>query len=314
MSQVRVSFSDTPAFLVYEEELTSWFTDILGYSIFNVISGDRLVSDVEDRLSRHIQEYIKPERIRMTLKHLFEIFKSRVAGSKTAGFFAIIGGLQQHDAQDRFTSGLRGTRQRFLILCAFAHQMHSEPLAETLVGFLSNSIFGIVEEEDPYLLRSWGLGLHELRGLVSGPVLAQLLSLLTNVGYGPGHGSKDGWPGAQLSDPWTMAMMMRNLMEARHNPFTDNYRGRRLAEPEATGWGHRARSLPVTRRRPRSPDWQVRRLRLPHSGWVSPVVSPATYPMSEYFDELKAVGWEQNVQAIEVDDLQRRVRLLELGA
>lgn len=311
MSQIGISFSNTPTFIVYEEELTSWFPNIHGYSVCNVINGDRLVSDLENRLSRHIQEYTRTEKIRMSLRHLFDIFKSRGVESNAAGLHAIMQGLLQHDMLDRFTSGLKETRQRFLVLCAFAHQMHSEGLAAALVGFLSNYILVIAEAEDPYLLHSWCLGIHELRGLISEHVLAQLLSHLMDLRYD----SRGKWHDAQFPNPWTMAAMMSNLMDARHVPFIENHRGRRLAVPEATGWGHRARSLPSGRHhRLRSPDWQVGRARIPHSNWGSPVMSPIPYAFSGYFDELKAVEMEQNAQSIEVDDLQRRVRLLELGA
>jgi hypothetical protein len=184
----------------------------------------------------------------------------------------------------------------FVVLACLARITTSDKLAEVLVTWLSSFVNLVVQYETPHHLREWGSAMCELRGLAYEPTLQQLLACLM--------------PSTPAYTPWP-----RKMTAHAYEPW-NRRRPKLIATTD--GWMPRARSAPGFRCpvvRVRSPEmrlaWPVKRW--PRSAWTSPII-PARVP--DYLDneEYEALQLEQDLQALEVDELNRRVMRLEGGA
>jgi hypothetical protein len=237
------------------EAVYAWFPRLFDWGTVN---GEKLIEEVEYRIAKQAHEDIDTRTIRESFRQLFIVFRS-LHGSRTDRIQTALYDLLKRDLHRTQFSGLKESRQRFLILASLARHVPSDRLAEALAGFLSEQVFVVVEIEQPYHLREWGLALHELRGLVPEPILLQLASYLT----WPGRARGIGWHMPGLHDP-RENMMRKAIADAPHPPAVKHFRGRRHNRvPLPPRWEIRARSVPVLQPRYYGQDLRIRMMPLP---------------------------------------------------
>jgi hypothetical protein len=154
-----------------------------------------------------------------------------------------------------------------------------------------------------FIFANWGFAIHELCGLVYEPILLHLASHFTRPGLGYG------WAPPSFHEP-REEMVRKAIADVQRQQVANHYRGRR----------HNGFFVPSARVRARSAP------ALPHCHRVVglPQMSHAALPFREYYDDLDyfddvddfedvdEVLFQQQIQAAEVDRLERRVRRLEL--
>ncbi|KAF1850484.1 uncharacterized protein K460DRAFT_390981 [Cucurbitaria berberidis CBS 394.84] len=72
---------------------------------------------------------------------------------------------------------------------------------------------------------------------------------------------------------------------------------------------NRALSAPVTRRR-RSPDMQMALAPFPNSAWTSPMISPAGFPRTQYFDEIDGLQYQQREMNMKLENIDHKLDFL----
>ncbi|KAH3970574.1 hypothetical protein HBI25_139790 [Parastagonospora nodorum] len=290
---VRISI-DGKLFTVDNTVAKSWLPNANSWSH---IRGDDIVDAVENSLSARSQTSIAPSTVRKVIRDLFQTL-SRHHHRNAANFTTeTLQSLLHEDKYGNQLSGLKASRSHFLILAALARCTHSIPLAIAIASFLSNNIHDVVQYESHYYLREWNQALHELHGVFPDPhMLQQLIAQLTGCG-------RSSWSPHKWYD--SDATKMKKAIEAAQSwPRIPSPRmigppldlGRPLSAP-----GYRCPRIP-------SPDWRLNRWY--RSAWSSPVMQPR---IPDYCDDegYEALAVEQECQAAEMDDMNRRLKRLE---
>jgi hypothetical protein len=177
-----------------DEAISQWFPEF--FFFFSRVDGDRLVKVVGQQISNHAYEHRGTETIRDTLKGFFQRFRS-FSSSRSEWLCDKLEQALREDIRGSQRSGLKESRQKFLILGCLARITSSNRLAEVLISFLSEQIFKVLEHEEPRHIREWGVALHKMCGLEYEPILLQLASHLTRPGSAIGHG----WSLPSYCDP-----------------------------------------------------------------------------------------------------------------
>jgi hypothetical protein len=288
-----ISFGYYDSIKVDEKAILSWFPTLLTSRSFN-IDGDQLTDTIDDRIASYTQTSITSSTIRHSLKQFFDAFRPFHNISHTSWLKQKLERLLNTDIHGPQVSGCKSIRQTFLILACLARTTASAKLADALATWLSNFDNLVVQYETPHHLREWGFAICELRGLAYEPTLQQLLACVM-----PSMPAYNSWPRKVMAD-------------AAYEQW-NRRRPKLIAAPDR--WVPRARSAPGYRCpvvRVRSPElrlgWPVNRW--PRSAWPSPVI-PARVPDHSDNEEYEALQLEQDLQALEVDELHRRVMRLE---
>jgi hypothetical protein len=285
-----------------DEIVRLWFPKFLFLATVDV---DWLVKEVGRHISKHASEHIGGETIRDTLKEFFRRFRS-IHLSRSEWLYETLGQTLWEDIRGTQRSGLKESRQKSVILGCLAGIASSNRLAGVLISFLSKHIFAVVEHEQPGHLREWGLTLHELCGLGYEPILVQLASHLTRPGPAIGYG----WSLPNFHDP-REENVRKALADAQRLLAADYHRGRRQnGRLRLPGW-----------------VWARSARAYPHHhhtavGFHLPRMSRAAVPFGCFdesddwedlndYKDLAVVRVQQHLQAAEVDQLERRVRILE---
>lgn len=292
------------------EAVEAWFPELGAHLTWAEYNGEHLVDVIADTIAQQGLENISTVDIRNAFKQLFSAFAGGTVTSSQRQEL-VRGNLDAKLVEDMHSGaawqGLKVCRQRFLILACLAGYGQSKPLARALASWFAGNNLIVSSQEDCHRLSSWGIALHKLQGLIHAPTLAQLANALK-------HPGPPAWDLPSVSMPFHYhphpAMVLKALPES---PRLDHYRGRgrhsrALVLPT---WADRARSAPAYRLPARSPDWSVG-YRLPRPSWGTPVTNQLALPARGGWADLEEVMYEQDLQAAEVDDLERRVSRLEL--
>lgn len=261
--------------------------------------GEELVEGVGGRLSAHGHTNISSDSARKAIKGILDTL-TRQRYPHASGYVKdTLRKLMQDDMYSTTTaSGLRAGRQRFLVLACLARYTHSYPLASAITSFLSENILDVVQYESPYYFREWSQALNELQGIVPDPMLQHLIAQLT----GRGHSN---WSPHKWYDSDTMRMA-KAIEAAQCYPRAPSPR---LLGPPLSMEHWRPSSAPGYRYpRIQSPEWRLNRWC--RSAWSSPIIKPR---IPDYYDEggYEALAVEQECQAAEMDDINRRLERLE---
>jgi hypothetical protein len=273
------------------------------------IDGELLVQDIAHDILTHAHENISTGTVRRAVNQVFLSFDRTHFGSRTEQVYTKLQTLLYRDLNGLQVLGLQESRQRFLIFSCLARHTESNRLAEALVGFLSEQILIVAEQEEPYHVHEWRLALYELRGLVHSQVLVQLASYFRGQS---GTSVRDDWL-TRASFSAHEAKMMRAIADAQRLPALEQYRGRRHGRLDRLPqWcAVRARSAPAYHAGGHDLDLRLG-FEIPRSNWVSPIMSPVRTPSSGLLNNYDLHQLEQDIQVAEVDRLRLRVERLEL--
>lgn len=266
---MRIKFSGLRPITVDRQTFSAWFPQLSG---MHGIDGDELVEDLDTRLQHR---YGIPSRmIEYTLSELFKKlghYSCFDSGQKQKRLIQELWTQLVKDVKNVYHSskGLRSSRQMFITLSYLAADHASILLAEALAQFWVH-FESLISQESPTYRGDWARALAKVQEALEGPTT-------------------------------------RNLEPFAIMPYAGYHRGRaRRALP----WpGHRARSLPVIRRR-HSPDMSLAIPTYPSSGWASPMMSPVGYPGGDYFDELQNLQWQQNDMGMKLDNVDGKLDVL----
>lgn len=254
----------------------------------NKVDTEPLVMQLKIRLTGHASVPIRTHHIVGALEELFKAlghsWPGHGWGPKEDRVQEISEELLRDERSRTDYRGLYKTRTCFLILCVVAFCAQSERLAAALGGFIEDRAHRIVEDENSICLAEWCLGLCELRNLIPSWKLQRLTERLSDAGSG-------------ILDDWD---------DLPYYGYIPRHRGRpRLALPGLPGWDPRAFSAPAIRRRRSLDDLRVvRPLR-------SACPSPRRIGMKDYFDDAQSIQYQQMVQAVELADVNLRLKQLE---
>jgi hypothetical protein len=285
-----------------DEVMLLWFPRLL---FLGRVDGDQLVKELDRHISQYAHENVETETIRDYLQGFFGRFESMDC-RRTEWVYDTLNHNLRRTVYDRTKHlGRKECRQQFLVLAYLSGYVSSKRLAEVLTRFLSKDIKSVVCLEQPFYLREWGFAIHELCGLVYEPILLHLASHFTRPGLGYG------WAPPSFRDP-REEMVRKAIADVQRQQVANHYRGRRHNRFFVPSAWVRTRSAPA----------------LPHChrvvGVPLPQMSHTALPFREYYDDLDyfddvddfedvdEVLFQQQIQAAEVDRLERRVRRLEL--
>jgi len=235
------------------------------------VDGDDLVDNLEARFTYRYG--ITRLHIENTLSELFTRLGQHShidQRQKQMRLVQVLAAQSVMDAKSRYPiKGLRRVRQMFIILSYLAAEHGSFLLAEALTYFWVNNEPVLSQESSKYH-GDWWRALAKVQ--------------------------------EALEEPTT-----RDLEPFAIMPYAGFHRGR---SPRALPWpGHRARSLPVMRRR-HSPDMSLSIPTYPSSGWASPMISPVGYPRGDYFDELQNLQWQQSEMGMKLESVDGKLDVL----
>lgn len=253
---------------------------------------------VRDRLSAQGQTNISSDNIRRAIKEILDTLTRSQSHLAPGHVKETLRKLMQDDLYSKTFSGLTAGRQRFLVLACLARYTHSYPLATALTSFLSDNIHDVVQCDSHYYYREWIQALHELQGIVPDPILQHLIAQLTSRG-------RSNWSPHKWYD--SDATKLAKAIEAAQ--CYPSLPSPRLLGP-SLGLDHWRPSSAPGYRFPRiqSPEWRLNRW-CP-SAWSSPVLQPR---IPDYYEDdgYEALAVEQECQAAEMDDINRRLDRLE---
>ncbi|KAH6868517.1 hypothetical protein BKA58DRAFT_459381 [Alternaria rosae] len=273
MRNLKIAFNGHRSIPIDRRTLSAWLPQL---SWIQRMDGDDLVDELESRIQDRYG--ISRHHIERTLSELFRRLGQHSGFDERQTQMRLVHDLSNLLMIDSRTvshsRGLRSSRYMFIILSYLAAEQGSVLLAEALYYFWLQDQYLISQESSAYD-EDWVKALAKVREAMEGPATMNFepFAMVPHAGWHRGRSAR------ALAPPWR---------------------------------GHRARSLPVIRRR-HSPDMRLAIPTHPSSGWASPMISPVRYPRGDYFNELQNLQWQQSEMNMQLSSVDGKLDFLLAG-